>query len=377
MAAGRRWRARRVAAAVGVLAVAVTGARMAGARAAGPIDLPQQGTTIDQAVVYQFVASPNYAHDHVVFASGQFFDGCLRVPGCTGVFRSNDGGTTWTTVSTDQGSGGDLLLPPSYPKDSRIFQGAPNASPLGVSTDGGATFLPLASPGRNAAMSPGFSSGDRRILSGEVPTGWEYHDDLGVATPLTIVPTAMAGSYLTFSFAPHGHSMLVGGNTDPTAVNSPDAVTACSASACAAPVHLAGSIDGNTPHVLASQSFGPHGLAYAWVIGNLYRSTDGGASFQALATPTAGQIQGLTEGPDGSLYMAIYDGSGGFHPGGGVFKSTDQGSTWSKLGVGTDVDTGLWSLAVAPDGRIFVGLGVFDPGIRCSADGGQTWARRC
>lgn len=119
----------------------------------------------------------------------------------------------------------------------------------------------------------------------------------------------------------------------------------------------------------------------------VYKSTDGGASWTKV----------LDQGPDiGASDLAIainnpsvlfamtwnarrppwstYAPLGG--PGGGLFRSTDRGETWSHL-IGHGLPDGNWArsaVAVSPDGkRVYALISANQSGLYRSGDGGENW----
>jgi hypothetical protein len=335
------------------------------------VTVPGNGSSMPESATFtSFTASPNYQQDHVVYASGASYQDCALT--CPALFRSTDGGANWTRVHGIGFEGGVIMLPPSYPADSRIFVGGPNA--LKVSSDGGRTFTPLTPAGGYTAMSPAFSSGDSRILVGAIP-GWIYHDDDKAVTPFDAVPES-ASAALSFAYAPaypRDHRIVVGG-TD-TSTNQNAIVSACDGSNCTAPTPLPG-VSG-TPAVMTSRSYSTSGLAFAWSGNRLFRSVNGAAAFSSLSMPAAGLVQALTEDAQGTLYLALIDNApGGTH--GGLFASHDAGTTWTRLGGGTVLDDGVAGVIALPSGRLLVSpYGARGGGLQCSSDGGQTWAPRC
>jgi RNA polymerase sigma-70 factor (ECF subfamily) len=340
----------------------------------------------DDAAILSFSASPQYARDHEVYASGQVKP-CSG--GCPTLFHSTDGGATWTRIRSRASDRGPVLFPPAYPTDKRIFVAGGQA--LYESSDSGVTLTPVAPVGGFAAMSPGFSAGDPKILIGSTPGGWVYHDDSKQTTPFETMPQSNADP-LTFAFAPsypRDDRVLVGGTegigfytgtaTDAsTAANS--VVYLCHRSSCGPAVVLADGT-GGTPQVMTSHRYGATGLAYAWTGDRLYRTVDGGASFTRLALPAKGYVQGVVEDGAGRIYLGLLD-NGEDGTTGGVYSSQDAGATWKHLGAGTSLDYGVWTIAVLPDGKLLVGPTGGRPmgyvgGVLCSSDGGATWARRC
>jgi photosystem II stability/assembly factor-like uncharacterized protein len=111
--------------------------------------------------------------------------------------------------------------------------------------------------------------------------------------------------------------------------------------------------------------------AYAWLKNwGLYRSTDGGASWEQVFEEEWWSVQSLVLSPrfltDGMLLGALF---------GQLYRSLDGGFTWQDLSAGLPAGT-VWvrALALSPDferdGTLFAGL---DAGIIQSIDGGHTW----
>ncbi len=106
--------------------------------------------------------------------------------------------------------------------------------------------------------------------------------------------------------------------------------------------------------------------------GEAYRSTDGGLSW-TFAANLPGPVNDLVASPEGTLYVGMF---GGPEVGyGGVYRSTDDGVMWTP----TDfVGPNVAALAVRSDGIVFAGLEPYGhtpgfPAIHRSDDGGQTW----
>jgi photosystem II stability/assembly factor-like uncharacterized protein len=99
-------------------------------------------------------------------------------------------------------------------------------------------------------------------------------------------------------------------------------------------------------------------LIYAAIAGEgLYRSDDGGVSFEEVSEGVGPAVYGLAVTTEGRLLAAEQR---------GVFASDDGGTTWKTL-----LEANVVGLAVQPlDDRIILTTG---PGIYRSADGGETW----
>jgi photosystem II stability/assembly factor-like uncharacterized protein len=121
---------------------------------------------------------------------------------------------------------------------------------------------------------------------------------------------------------------------------------------------------------------------YAGAYPGLFKTTDGGGSWSALNTPSGGyqDVYRLAINPQTPtiLYLATsccYDGTSG----GGVFKTTDGGGTWSAVNTGlTNKD--IFALAIDPQtpttlyAVVFHHQGILSGGVFKSADAGGSWS---
>ena len=129
----------------------------------------------------------------------------------------------------------------------------------------------------------------------------------------------------------------------------------------------------------------------------IYRSLDSGASWQQVLykdPDTGGSAVEIDPANPQIVYAALWQARLGpwedkneFNgTGGGLFKSTDGGTTWRKLSAGLPADLTQINIAVAPSApsRIYAVAGTTEPGDYSSAaglgvfrsdDAGETWAR--
>ena len=91
--------------------------------------------------------------------------------------------------------------------------------------------------------------------------------------------------------------------TEPPESPEPSVVSLCAGSTCGAQVELPGST--SVPSLLVSRSWATAGVAWAWTGGQLYRTSDAGATFSPLSLPVSATIQTLVEDPRGVVYVAL------------------------------------------------------------------------
>jgi photosystem II stability/assembly factor-like uncharacterized protein len=134
----------------------------------------------------------------------------------------------------------------------------------------------------------------------------------------------------------------------------------------------------------------PGGGSVTWGGTGVYRSKDGGASWQHVGLPTSGAIGRIVVDPQDSKRLFVAAAGNLFRPGGqrGLYRSLDGGDTWELLLAGANATTGAADVALDPStGRILVGM--WDhrrlpthrlyagpgSGAYLSRDGGATWSK--
>ena len=120
----------------------------------------------------------------------------------------------------------------------------------------------------------------------------------------------------------------------------------------------------------------------------VYRSRDGGKTWERVlfVGPTTSATTLSMDGHDPNvLYVSMWDnlrspwylGSGG--PGSGIYKTTDGGTTWRKLGVGLPANMGKIGVSVSPvdSQRVYaiVEATLEEGGLYVSRDAGEHWSR--
>lgn len=209
-----------------------------------------------------------------------------------GVFRSADGGGTWSASLVDEGCNGFAIHP-----GGTIFAGLTYSGSGMVhrSTDWGNTWTGVPLPeSSNSFATECFAFGDQHEVYAGTIDGFYRSTDLG----------------LTWSRSNNG---LLGTNIRVLAV---------------APDH----------------SIYIYTLHHAWLDG-LYRSTDGGQSWVRLGG-NAPYFTDLEAAPNGDLYGTSDD---------GVFRSTDHGLSWTSIGEDLAPFEQFESIVITSSGRLLVG----------------------
>ena len=228
------------------------------------------------------------------------------------LFRSTDGGATWTSRSTNLSAGtvNAIAIDPANP--STIYLG----SPVGVwkSVDAGATWV-------NSSNGIGQPDVVRLAIDRTTPS---------TLYALTMLNGVFKSTNGGASWTPASSGLVITGNS----------ITLGAGSAGL-------SIDPTTPSRI--------------YVAN-YVSTNGGASWTAIPTL------------DGTITGHAFSGSTIYASSqiGGVYRSTDSGQTWAKTATGLPAGS-VWSVAVDPKNGQVV-YATTDSGIYKSVNGGASWA---
>lgn len=307
-----------------------------------------------------------------VFGLGTVTGNCTT--DCTVLFRSTDAGASWERA-TAQGLGDAtrLLVAPAYPHDPRVFAMGPSG--LRLSEDAGETFAPVDEPHYGpAAMSPGFSDGDPRILIG-APPSWVYDADADRTTPIAAAP--LAGRRNHFAFAPDAADtgVFFAGTTAPgTGGAKTPMIHRCRETSCGPGVEL--SVGRDVPDLTVVDRPDGEAMVLAWIGRALFRSVDGGASFEFVDPGVEGSIESVVRSEQGTMFLS-WRGADSEGSIGGILRSHD-GLGWERVNSHAAFEKGVYAIHALSGGALLAApTGEAGGGLLCSTDDGASWALRC
>ncbi|HEV3231295.1 MAG TPA: hypothetical protein VG245_03470 [Candidatus Dormibacteraeota bacterium] len=382
-------RSRRTALVGLALGLAVVGGPAALAASPAPKP-PPPPSGIGSRAVFWMAVSPAFKSTGLVAAltAGGASSGSGQA-----LWVSHDGGYSWAQSPATGWSGGRFtILADAAGKETML---AGSGSQLERSDDGGTTWTRAGDPGGPTAA-PSYATDGTVAVAGA--KDYVYHAGQP-AQPVTGSGGAMKDQY--FMYSPSFPSagiyppvLLTGG--DPG--NGLPRIQQCSADlTCTGNTTLAGAVTFSLPVTLyPSSTYVTDGVVFAQSGRGIYKSADGGRSFapltmgeagaEATATNMLAVASGYSEGGSNkSAYAAvlqIYQDAAhpkDAHSSGGIYRTTDGGVTWSRIGSPSPLDKGATAVALAPDGRLFaayLGMGS-GQGLLCSSDKGSSWHASC
>jgi len=374
-----------VAQADGIAAAAAQPVGYAAAPSAGThggataLPLPASATseTPEDTVIYTATPSPNYENDHTILAIGRG-----KSCACPVLLRSLDGGATWT-ASSGVPQGDEIVLPPAYPRDPRIFIGYQYESP-GINDWWAPSFdqpfQPLLGPAGALALPAGFDSGDQRVIVSAANGVWSENLTTGLVEPL-LVETPPSSS--TAVATPLGATGVLA-MTDSAAVATgapPTATTPTGLTLWACPLSQPCQAQGEVPMTLAngmvtSPAFATDHTLAVFGPASVMASTDGGRSFTPMSVPAATSsilmvALGFGDQATASTWLVVEHGSTFSLD----FATTVHGG-WHDVsdGLAQITSAGGRVIPLAPHSALFLsGNG----GLLCTSNDGETWAPRC
>jgi DNA-directed RNA polymerase specialized sigma24 family protein len=334
------------------------------------------GETPEDAQLVDAEPAPGFAHNRTIVALG-YGAGCQ----CSVLFRSVDGGGSWAATRApslvDQ-----VVLPPGYPQqDGRIFLGSP-VSGAGldyVAESFGGRIVALASLAGHLALSGGFGHGDDRVFiatRGALMTvdmrtrrpavALAYPGSSDVARVATAASEPESAVVVTI---PPGVS--AGALSTATGLPAPGLYVCSAAAATGCELRVADVYDPAT--VLATPPPDNGDLAAVVIRGDGRGevSLDGGRTFSAFALPSGMTRAASVAVGGGRVWTVLASNAGAYRTewmsekGGGWHDVSAADPLLARSGVVIPVDE-LVVLDLAHGGSL-----------RCSVDGGGSWAPRC
>jgi len=269
----------------------------------------------DTDITYALTASPNFAQDGICFAARG-----------TGLYRSDDGGTTWHFAYQSLNLTAPLLtmavaVSPDFPSDGNVFAGVPGG--ILRSFDGGENWdvvqLPSPPPVVSAlVISPDYVR-DGILLAGTVEDGMFSTSNRG-------------GYWVAWNF---------------------------------------GLLDLNTICIAISTDFSRDETLFVGVDSGVFRSTNGGRAWREVDFPLElAPVLSLALSPAYSEDGILFAGTESH----GLYRSEDRGRNWTHLGEET-ITSAVNAILVSPGfpqaGDVLVMLG---DALLISRDEGQNWS---
>jgi photosystem II stability/assembly factor-like uncharacterized protein len=302
--------------------------------------------------VATFAFSPNYASDHVVYA-GTY----------SGVYRSTDSGFNWspigTTGSTIAGAINSLAVSPGYANDKTLFAGTANGVFMMANANtavAGTDWIDITNDIADSsvlviAFSPNYAS-DHILFAGTFGSGLFKTTNInGASTSWSVAGSllnTMSSRIASIVFTPDyatSHTLFVGASAGSNfggayvSTNSGDSWTRI-VNGLADGVHL------NVTALVISDNYLIDHTIFAGVSAGqgVYKSTDGGSTWNFLAGTEHLYIQAMVISPSYSTDGTVFAGEDGS----GVYVTTDGGTSWAEMNTGFDDGKSVLALAIPP-----------------------------
>jgi hypothetical protein len=303
--------------------------------------------------------------------SGEYIFAGVLVPDneygilCAGVYRSTDNGTTWEAVNNGL---------PRNRLDTTAFR---HVFALAVASDGtGGTYLFAGVQGSGVFRS---TNNGTDWVAANTGISRNYYDTTGYSdiAAFAVSPNGLGGTNL-FAGAGGDYGAGVFLSTDNgarwTSVNNGLPTNPYDTTTYRHVGVLEVCPDGRGGTNLFASFWFPD--VYGGYGAGVYRSTDNGTSWTALNIGFVNSVIGaFAASPDTAGGTNLFAGGGTFGTSADVLRSTDYGTTWTAATTGLPTDTFVLDLAVTQDGSVGVDLfaGTYGAGVFCSTNNGTSW----
>lgn len=302
---------------------------------------------------------------------------------CAVLLQSLDGGMTWTATSGPPVAVTQLVLPPDYPADPRIFAGTDPYSGFApyVAARFGAPFQPISAlPAGQIAVSAQLTHGDPRLFVAALSGVWSLdlaapapalpHLEIGYsataegdAAALTTPPSSATGADLLAWTPPLA---VVPGTVAPPTSTSSSLMACPGVGPCVTLSNLSIS-----PWRLTAAAGSPGTvIAYNWT--SVFVSRDEGRSFTNIHLPFGAAVaSAVAVGPTGEVWVSLTFGP----QRAGVVRLTGA-TSWLDETHGDPVLRSHVGMLVAVGPRLVLDA-LPDAGYRCTALTSAAWSPRC
>jgi RNA polymerase sigma-70 factor (ECF subfamily) len=311
--------------------------------------------------------SPGYSSDHTVLMMGTPGN-CA--PPCTHLYRSTDGGTTWSYVNfADVAFGSRIIIPGGSTHAERFYTESIVGS-LQMTSDGGQSFVPIVPAKAGSVSAAPVSTGLDAVVSNSAL--WTLTGGFRPFLVSAFAPgDSIVGTALVLPGAAGGYEVL-----QPVNPANVDEVPATAIVHCSPTCGTRTPLPFGTNNVILvpSPNLASDHTIYAVGSGlKIAISRDDGRSFTLVGRTRAIEMVAVP-GPSGRRLVAVLDGG----PNGSLAYSDDDGVSWQSARLSNRSWTAPHTLAVLRPGRLIVSMTRPIPALNrydfaCSADG-SAWA---